>query len=588
MTVGRSVPAAGPDTLGRYLYISDRLVADVVGVPPVRIEHRPLTPVVQRVGIKGSVGDYGAEITTELGQREQSDPIPELGPRVDMAVRATSALREAGEIGSLLQEPVPQHVLLRMSGVLSVMPLSAAEQLPPDDQMLVMFGSSGRLADGRRALVILLGSEWNLLTSPNKNAAGQARRPPSDLSSLFQIFDERKGLRRRAPLADGSPASNQTEGMIRAAAELYFARDGDPARQVVALVDAHTVGSHFGFGPAKGEFDVVVVGAALWMREVHRSVSPAPRVDAGQFDEQFGELRRAVLVQWAAHARTVSTRREQHAQIEGHLGTLRGQVLRQRLAGMQAVAWHAEGERDMDLLLWSAHQLRAQADAAIAAVESIQELEGQRGTLAAQQKWERSRVVDAENAVADAVVAKREQMWAPFAQWFVAQAVREGAPLVRLDVDRRRSVPVPGRPRTKQETTNILGVVVYLPAVTASEQLARSVLVTPEGAVYSVTVEDRLRVPDGFGWKKVDVDLTVPRIVYSPLGGGEEPLLADERPALDATLVPRAARAMFARAVLAQRAELGENLAALAPGGEEPPESGGGELELAEQEGEAV
>ncbi|WP_404348442.1 hypothetical protein LG324_12870 [Phycicoccus jejuensis] len=503
--------------------------------------------------------------------KDPVDHLGELGARVDAAAEATRALASAKRIGTLLDAPhLKKHVLLRMDGSLATEAIGGGfGKSGGYGQRIVLFGASHRLVDGRRALVVLIGSQHNLLTDGvRQRVQNGLGKTPSDMNGLYAIFEDA-----RDPNSDRKPDAFRLKEdrklskseLIHEAASLYFMCAGDRLRPVVALADIHTFDTDVDLGDELGSYDVVAVGAALWIREVDRgprAAEPIADLLGGPPLERFSAARLGVLENFT---RAMDLKREElrltqqlhdakrmvaDRDAASHRAEMFGELLANGLIKGTQDPDLPEGRwagptQDMERAATVASASIPRLEAAIAKCESLRE-------DALSEAWAREALFRREVSTLDA--------WPDFARWFTLQAYHEGIPFVRLTVDRRNGwlTRLRQRARTVAELTSVEGVLLNLRAVRQSNGQggkAEFALVTPTGDVYPVWVRENLGIPDEYGVGGVDVDLRPTEIVYDP----EEPesatrgLAAGVHPEPDVGLISAAATEMAERASLWRR-----------------------------------
>lgn len=436
------------ERLGNYLYISHRLVSDVLNQPesPGRKSAWGREVTIQPPSAENPIG-VSATFKSE-GPPQESVPAK--------AARATKIL--AARTGTL-RNPDKSYLRMRLDAYIGTFMVpngfvyTSPEQLRPErgHTGVMMLGAS-QVISGRRVFVALIGSEHNFdYDNPREPIRATHGRTPSDIDGLYELFQHIREpqdpevqdyrLERSRKMSDADIAHD--------AMNLLMGSPGRVLRRVEVLAKRHRLPlRNVVLSSYQGPFDLVILGAPLWIREVdtEEGILAPPRLDVIGGDE-VADFQRA----------------------RAKVNEL---VLRRRNVSL---AIRRAGGRPPDLMQLPAPDRPLSAEAKEYVTLAVEEMSASRDALA---------------------TALTDEGWPRFAAWFTQQAYTAGLAYVNLAVERKP--PWWKRPFDRHwsmrlpEPSGINGYVIPLPPPEPGGRTGWGhdyVLITRDGGIYEVMVQ---------------------------------------------------------------------------------------------------
>lgn len=458
------------DDLGKYLYVSQRIANAIVNAHEA--DSSPRRFEVDAISVKPTGIGVDVRRPTEQSSVEA------------LASKATRILESQKRIGTLV-DTSKQYVRLRVDAHLSEYLVKTRWKERSHGKVAGIVAS--QVIDGiGRVYVVLIGSVSNFLRSTASEPIGLVDGwNPSHIEGLYGLFDQVREdgdpVPHRSDVED--PVNLDARQMLRRASWIASGNLNIPypLRRVEILAEAH----HVFAGPVAVEdgtvYDIAVVGAPVWVREVTSDRDPTkvalPKMDllshTDDREHSFDELRRDVLAAQRL-TRTMYGAMDLHEARAFNLAKAK-----QRDQVPDRPSEQREGERTVE------------KNAGLAA-------EGAGSASSEALSDRQQRAADAESAaqalkLRAMVAVTSPEKFADLVRWFFHQAQYVGIQENRLVAYRR---PVwwqrwPDRQwvwRSDPKPTNVSGYIVPLPwskHAMMGVRIREYVLVTLEGEIYS-------------------------------------------------------------------------------------------------------
>lgn len=455
--------------LGKFLYVSSRLVSSVI-----RAEESDPRP------------GFGVKKVTAKTKHLDIETAPNEEPDTDerRAIRATRLLE--ARTGTLL-EPGKHYLRMRLDAYLARYSVHLGWENASNEPIAGI--SASQVVEGAgRVFVALFGSISNYRISAEESRFVSGWHP-SDMNGLYSIFDAVREDGDAAPKEDRLAYDRKMSDreIVRAAGSILFGNHAlPPIRRVEILAErfARPV-RDIVIDHDHARYDLAVVGAPLWIREVltEEAGDPAPPLTdrLGEFAYPFDDMRRA----WVDESERVLILSNRVNELEYRVNT------RTR---------------------WPDHSRTIPGES---------QLERQRQELGdLRSRLEAARSVLDETLGKARILVTSPEAFQELCSWFCRQAQHQGIPAMALSVYRRpawayRLFHRDWRSRLSPVETDIVGYTIQHDA--AHKRGRDEVLITPAGEVFPVHISSYIDDPHA-------------PVVYWPRDREARALGRDERP----------------------------------------------------------